>query len=90
MIIKKKLGQHPDSALKTLKATLGLIIGRVFLADFTWTGKSKAGAKQKVAFNKYERLIELLYVTVKDLHPTIDYVKLKDDLVNRVLKYSYE
>lgn len=90
MIVKRNVGKNPDSAVKTLKATTGLIIERMFLADFTWTGKSKAGYSRKIALKKFERLIQLLHAIVSDLHPNKDYDKFNDDLVNRVLKYSYE
>lgn len=88
-VIKKNLNRKNDASLKTLKVAMNLIFDRVFLANFTWTGKSKPGS-QKIALRKHERLVELLFVIVSDLHTKYDKNTFQDQLINSVLKYSYE
>lgn len=79
-----------DSAVKTLKTALNLVIHRVFLSEFTWTGKSKPNSSRKRAFRKQEKLQQILLQIVSKFHPNYNQTKLENHLVNKILKSAYE
>lgn len=78
-----------DSALKTLKIILNLVIHRAFLSEFTWTGKSKPGTSRKIALRNH-KILEMILKIVMELHPQYDQTKMENHLVNKILKNAYE
>lgn len=86
------LGRHAedDSALKTLKIVLNLVIHRVFLAEFTWTGKTKPGNPRKRSLRDHRKLQELFIKIVSKNHSKYDDAKLEHHLKNKIIKGAYE
>lgn len=90
-ITKRTQGNNFDSTTKTLKTVLDLIIHRVFLAEFTRTGKSKPEAPRKIAFqSRSDKLHELLVKVVSKFHPQYDKNTMEKHLINKILKNAYE
>lgn len=90
VVIKKNLGENPDSAIKTLKATVNLTIDRVFLSQITWTGKTNPTyGERKIPLQKFKPLLALLFSIVLDLHTRYNKEKFHDDMVKYVLKNAY-
>lgn len=89
-ICKRDLGKDSDSAKKTLKYVLCLVIHRIFLAEFTWTGKSKPGFPRKKPFQIHEGLISLLLSIVSEFHPNYAKGNLREHLVSSIFKTAYE
>lgn len=87
-IIKRNLGNSPDSSLKTLRTAMGLIIERLFLSKITWTGKTINGGR-KVTFSGYTHIFELLFGIVSDLHVEMTESKLKKGLVGNIFRHAY-
>lgn len=87
---KRELGNSFDSARNTLKVAIGLMIHRVFLAEFTWTGKSKPGFPRKRSFQAHQGLFSLLLTIVSKLHPGYSKSILEKSLVKDVFKTAYE
>lgn len=80
---------HGGCRLKILKRFLFSIIDRIFLANFTWTGKTN-GPERKIAFSKFENVLDLMFTLVKKNDEHYPLKTLKDYLINRILKYAYE
>lgn len=86
------LGGHAadDSSLKTLKIVLNLVIHRVFLSEFTWTGKTKPGNPRKRSIRDRTKLQELFIKIVSKNYSNYDYAILEHHLKNKILKGAYE
>lgn len=63
------------------------IIGRKFLGNFTWTGKSIPG-REKIEFRKLEKINELLYDVLSTIDITYTEHNHLENLINKVLKQA--
>lgn len=75
--------------IKTLRTVLGMLIERRFLAQFTWSGKSKPGIR-KLALKDRDDIVNLLYTIASQIHPKYVKTVFKRDLVDKILKFAYE
>lgn len=69
--------------LKATKAVLGLIIDRVYLSEFTWSGKSKPGIR-KIALKNYQHIYGLIYSVVSRSHKSYTKESYRKDLIDRI------
>lgn len=86
--VASEINKSSTTALKTAKNVLGLIIDRVYLSEFTWSGKSKPGTR-KLALKDFPHTIELIHSIASRSHK---YTKeeFRKDLVDKILKFAYE
>lgn len=74
--------------LKTVKRVLGLLIDRIFLAEITWSGKSKPGTR-KIALSNYTALLNLVYTAVSKLHKGYTKNTFREEMVDNVMKFAH-
>lgn len=73
---------------KFVRSVVHLIFDKVFLSNFTWTGKSSKG--RKTPLQNYTEITKLFYSIVVKTDTKLDYKMFLKVLVNKVLKYAYE
>lgn len=88
-MLAKKLKQGSHAPAKTVKTVLGLIIDRRFLAEFTWSGKSKPGTRKK-PFRDEKNVINLIHTIALQKHTTYTREQFEKDMVDKVFKFAYE
>lgn len=88
---KTSLGKNADddSPIKTLRTVLSLVIDRVFLSQFTWTGKTKPKTARKIAFRDQKKLQDILLKVVSKFHLNYDQSKMENHLINKILSGAY-
>lgn len=65
------------------------VIDRVYLAEFTWTGKS-VGGRGKNAFRDLDKTNDFLYDVINTIDEGYTKKSYLDDLKNKIIKYAYE
>lgn len=90
LAVETKFDINSMSQLKKLKTVLYQIIERMFLSDFTWTGKSKKAGSRKIALKEFNESVKLVYVLTAHGRPDYTESIFHKDLVDRVLKFTYE
>lgn len=78
------------TTLKSMRMVLNFLIDRQFLADFTWTGKTKKIGSRKHALREFNGVVDLIYEIVAHWHPNYMRTDFHKDLVDKVLKFAYE
>lgn len=79
-----------NTTLKMVRKVVTLIIDRVFLSLFTWSGKSKPGTQKKNALQHYLEVVNIIYTTTSQKHKLYTKITYHQELVNSVLKFAYE
>lgn len=76
--------------LKILKKFLFNLIDRVFLKEFTWTGKTAQKGVRKIPFKQFKRILDLLFTLVKtnDQHYPLDI--FEENMKTGILKHAYK
>lgn len=75
--------------VKMAKKILLMIMDRVFLAQFTWTGKSRPGTR-KIAFQEYNRTVGIIFALTSKIHRSYTKEQYRKDMVDRIFKFAYE
>lgn len=78
-----------STPVKLMKRVLGLIIDRIYLSEFTWSGKSKPGTR-KIAMKDFTRVFDLIHSIVSRSHKKYTDESCRKDLVDKILKFAYE
>lgn len=90
-IVQREHGGFFDSSLKTLKTVFGLVVHRVFVAEFTWTGKSKPGLPKKQRFkDNFDNIQHVFLEIVSNFHSNFNKKTLDKYLVGNIFKGAYE
>lgn len=66
------------------------MIDRVFLAEYTWTGKTVGGRANKKSFKTLKKINDFIYETVNTIDGGYSQSTFLDHLKNKILKYAYE
>lgn len=90
MTTLKVLGIFKETTLKTAKAVVNVIMHRVFLAEFSWTGKAKPRTPRKYALQRFQFLLAVILQVVQKFHHEYQMRDLHNDMVNRIIKFAYE
>lgn len=85
------IGKRFESSDKYLKRIFCMLMDRIFLSDFTWTGKSRAingVPTKKIAFKKFQNVNEMLVDTVRSKDSRFNRDAFEDIMINNILKYA--
>lgn len=74
--------------VKTVKTVLGLLIDRIFLAKFTWSGRSKPGTR-KIALCDFTESLKFIYTVASKIHMGYTKEDFRSDMVDNVLKFAH-
>lgn len=75
--------------LKILKRFLYNIVDRVFLTNFTWTGKTAQKGVRKIPFQDFKRILDLLFTLVKRHDEHYPLVAFEENMKKGILKFAY-
>lgn len=74
---------------KLLRAIVYFIVDRVFLAQFSFSGKSVKG-QRKISFIGKQNIVALLYSIARKVDRAYEEDDMKEHLRDKVLKYAAE
>lgn len=85
-VINGKTGEKKGG--KIINSVVDAIIERDNQFQFSWTGRSSSGAKQKIAFNQYKEIIGVILAVCRFADSNYSRKDCEHDLTYKVFKYA--
>lgn len=73
---------------KIINSVVDAIIDPKNQFQFSWTGRSSAGSKTKVAFNEYKEIISVIHAVCRLADSSYSRKECEQDLTYKVFKYA--